>query len=59
MYPPENVSEYEVQIFLGPNIDNTVGMLLHQLSTHSKVAYIINTVVPSTENTVVACNNEV
>ena len=42
VYPPENVSEYKVQNVRRPNIDSTVGMMLHQLTTHSKVAYIFN-----------------
>lgn len=58
VYPPENVSEYKVQNLLGPKIDSTVYMILHHLTTHSKVAYIINTVVPITENIEKTCNNK-
>ena len=58
VYHPENVSEYKAQNLLGPNIDNTVDTILRQLTTHSKVTYIINTVVPITENIEMTCNNK-
>jgi len=58
VYPPENVSEYKVQNLLGPDIDSTVDMVLHQLTTRSKVAYIINTVVAITDNIEMTCNNK-